>query len=434
MKKEVFEITTLGCKVNQSESASIRAGLSASGCLEFKPDATDRATATVCIINTCTVTEKASMQSRQAIRRAIRNHPHAKIIVTGCYAQTQPEEIHKIKGVHEVVGHAEKHTLPEKILPPPTGGLDPLCTNDLPEFTHRTRAFLKIQDGCNAGCTYCIVPLARGASKSMPHEQVLKKIQSLEMAGHKEIVLSGIHLGCYGKDLSPAVGLGRLLADIEKSPIRARIRLSSIEPRELTDEIIALVAGSEKFCRHFHIPLQSGDDGILKKMERPYTRSFFRDLVFKIHALIPDAAIGIDTLIGFPGESEAAFHQTHDLVASLPVTYLHAFPFSSRQKTPAAAMPGRISPDILKSRCLKMRLLGEHKKKRFYAGYIGQVVSVLVEGKPNAESGRFMGSTSTYVPVFLDDADGLQNQIVQVLVTGMYPGGGVMGRVVGSSA
>lgn len=438
MSKKRYEIITLGCKVNQSESAIISAGLNAGGLGGIVHDTQDAGPepsgdeTVLCIINTCTVTEKASMQSRQAIRRAIRNHPHARIIVTGCYAQTQPEEIKKIKGVHDIIGNPEKSSLPERLLsdlipeaPFPVMG----AHRGIPAFDHRTRAFLKIQDGCNAHCTYCIVPKARGRSRSMPFSEVLNSLAQLERAGHREIVLSGIHLGAYGKDLSPATTLSELLCAIEAAPIAARIRLSSIEPGELSDEIISLSAQSEKICRHFHIPLQSGDDGILKKMGRPYSRSYFRERVLSIHERMPDAAIGVDTLIGFPGETDAAFEQTLELIRTLPVSYLHVFPFSPRGNTPAAKFEGRLPADIVKSRCQLMRALGASKKQDFFRRFMGDTATVLVEGKRDIATGLLKGTTSNYISVLMEGPDELRNSMVRVTLERGAKGGGVLGRI-----
>lgn len=448
---KIFEIITLGCKVNQSESAGMTAQLKAGGYSEVggHSDATgldpSANVADVCIINTCTVTEKASMQSRQAIRRAMRRHPNARIIVTGCYAQTQPEEIEKIAGVHDIVGRCDKHCIADRILSDTPG---PNCYapsgvagsgrsslgffSEPPDFSGRTRAFLKIQDGCNANCTYCIVPRARGLSRSMPLEQVLDNLRKLRFAGYQEVVLSGIHLGCYGKDLRPTTDLTALLDRIELDSPTGRIRLSSIEPGELSDRIITRVAQSERLCHHFHIPLQSGDDWILKKMGRPYSRSFFRDLVLKIHDRLPHAAIGLDTLIGFPGETDTAFQQTYELVDSLPITYLHVFPFSPRAKTPASRFPDRIPAHVTKERCRRMRALGHLKKQAFYEKLIGQVVPVLVEGKKDLNTGRYKGTTSNYVPVFLTGAEDVKNCIVEARIEESAGERGVLGRVMRS--
>ncbi len=410
-----FIIKTLGCKVNQSESESMAASLRREGFLEATADSGENGAGcgedrvSVCIVNTCTVTEKASMQSRQAIRQAIRAYPDARIIVTGCYAQTQPEEIKKIKGVSIILPQENKQTVAASILPqvPEAAasgtGPWPDAISFSPEETRgrRTRAFLKIQDGCNAHCTYCIVPKARGKSRSMPESQVISNLRGLRRAGYLEVVLSGIHLGCWGLDFSPPSSLHVLLERIEALDIVPRIRLSSIEPGELSGEIIDLVAGSDSFCRHFHIPLQSGDDGMLRKMGRHYSRSFFMDLIGRIHEKIPDAAIGVDVLVGFPGETDEAFENTIDLIDSLPLSYLHVFPFSPRKSTPAYGMPDKVPIPVLKSRAAQMRKIGENKRKAFHEILVGQTVEVLVEGQCDNASGLFRGRTSNYVPVYL---------------------------------
>ncbi len=319
-----FTIITLGCKVNQYESEVIARELESEGWVQTH----ENETADLCIINTCTVTQKASMQSRQAIRQAIRSNPDTRTIVTGCYAQTEPDDIKKIKGVSDIIGHEDKHKIGNLKLE--TGNWKP--DNQVSSFkfqvsNSRTRPFLKIQDGCNTFALTALFPYARGRSRSMPFEDVLENIRQLKEAGFHEVVLTGIHLGCYGTDLSPGSSLSELLHRLHDSDRTDRIRLSSIEPHEVTDDIIELAAKSDTLCRHFHIPLQSGDDLILKRMHRPYTNAFFRGLITKIHEMIPDAGIGVDTLIGFPGETEEAFENTYATTAELPVTYLHVFPF-----------------------------------------------------------------------------------------------------------
>ncbi|MDM8522595.1 tRNA (N(6)-L-threonylcarbamoyladenosine(37)-C(2))-methylthiotransferase MtaB [Desulfococcaceae bacterium HSG8] len=404
MKK--FAVTTLGCKVNQYESESVAQSLEAAGQLPAGD-----ARADICIINTCTVTHKAAMQSRQAIRQAIRANPGARIIVTGCYAQTEPDEIKKIEGVHDIISHSDKHRIPGMVSP----GESPNPESRIPNSS-RTRPFLKIQDGCDAFCTYCIVPYARGPSRSMQPEEVLENIARLGKAGFHEVVLTGIHLGCYGLDLSPPASLSELLSCICKLSVIDRIRLSSTEPHELNEEIISLTASSDNICHHFHIPLQSGNDGILKKMHRPYTREFFTELILNIRKMIPDAAIGVDTLIGFPGESEAAFEDTYTLIEQLPVTYLHVFPFSPRRGTPAYGYPARVPPDIIKARCGKMRELGNLKKKEFYRIFLNKTVEILIEGRMDKATGLLKGVTSNYIPVLINGEDDMKNTFVSVRV------------------
>ena len=406
-----FTIKSLGCKVNQCESEAIADALKKSGIEEISPEAPQHL-ADICIINTCTVTQKASMQSRQAIRQAIRANPKAKIIVTGCYAEIEPEAIKQINDTCSIIGHSKKNKITEIIIngnPAKTAIPEQLCS------IQKTRPFLKIQDGCNAFCTYCIVPYARGRSKSMPPEQVLEKIFSLQKNGYHETVLTGIHLGAYGHDLNPATDLYTLLKTIELSKPSCRIRLSSIEPHELTDNIIDLVAKSNIFCRHFHIPLQSGDNFILEKMHRPYTREFFNDLVFKIHKSIPDAAIGVDILAGFPGETDKAFENTYSLIKKLPVTYLHVFPFSPRQGTPAAEYPDQISHAVVKPRTARLRELGVFKKKAFYSSSIGKTVEIIIEGK-RTKTDYLKGVSSNYMPVLVNGKDDLKNSIVKVRI------------------
>ena len=433
-----FAITTLGCKVNQYESDAMAQQLKNSGCAQVRQEKT----ADLCIINTCTVTQKASMQSRQAVRQAIRSNPRARIIVTGCYAQTEPDEIKKIEGVHHIVGHTDKHKIPEMVTnadqkkrPKNTVVVkDIFFEHDFKQIPvtavgNRTRPFLKIQDGCDSFCTYCIVPYARGPSRSMPFESVLENIKQLKQAGYHEVVLSGIHLGAYGRGLSPKIDLLSLLKRIHESSAIDRIRLSSIEPLELTKDIIKIVAETDRFCHHFHVPLQSGDDSILKKMHRPYTSSFFRDLIIKINEGVPDAAIGVDTLIGFPGETEEAFDNTYSLIEDLPVTYLHVFPFSPRSGTPASEYPQKVPPELIKLRCQKMRDLGRVKKNIFYQKFLGEKVEVLMEGGKERSSGCLKGITSNYIPIHVQCDNEHENTLVQVRIDKLNSDNTIFGSI-----
>lgn len=409
-----FITTTLGCKVNQCESESIAKTLISSGWTH----AGDETGADLCIINTCTVTRRASMQSRQAIRQAIRSNPGAVIIATGCYAETEPDELRKIEGIDRIIGNKKKEKIFEIIKN------EFKCPADSGGFVHapsarsgtRTRAFLKIQDGCDAFCTYCIVPYARGRSRSMPVQSVIESVNNLREAGYREAVLSGIHLGKYGQDLSPGTTLTALLELITDSCIIDRVRLSSIEPNELTPGIIKLAAESGKICSHFHIPLQSGDDGILKKMHRPYSREYFKDLIIRIKESMPDAAIGVDILAGFPGETDEAFHNTYSLIDELPVSYLHVFPFSPRKKTPAYDFPEQVPAYIIKARCTEMRRVGASKKADFYKKAAGTEADILIEDKRDEESGLLKGISSNYLSVLIKGEDHIKNRIVKVRI------------------
>ena len=420
-----FKITTLGCKVNQTESEAIARELMSSNFME----ACDVEAADIYIVNTCAVTQKAAMQSRQAVRRAIRANPNANIVVTGCYAQTAPQEIKAIDGVNYIVGHDEKHNIGRMIRTTGIRACDHVITigGDLPQklpfatmllenASPRTRPFLKIQDGCDAFCTYCIVPHARGRSRSMPLEKVLANIRKLAKAGYREVVLTGIHLGVYGHDLTPATNLATAMERISESRPIDRVRLSSIEPLEITSKIIDQMIESDIFCRHFHIPLQSGDPGILKSMGRPYSPQYFGDLINKIHEFMPDAAIGADVLIGFPGESESAFEETYNLIEKLPISYLHVFPFSERPGTKAANLPDKVDVRIVKDRCERMRILGNAKRKHFYQKFIGQVLPILVETNRVPSTNFLKGVSSNYLPVLMDGGDILKNKIVEVKI------------------
>jgi len=420
-----FKITTLGCKVNQAESEAIAHDLLSSKWLAGG----DLEEADICIVNTCAVTQKAAMQSRQAVRRAIRANPNAQIVVTGCYAQTAPQEIKAIDGVNYIVGHGEKHDIGRMIR---TAGdratghaiticgdirkKHPLASMPVANRILRTRPFLKIQDGCDAFCTYCIVPHARGRSRSMPLDDVLDHIGKLAKDGYREVVLTGIHLGAYGHDLSPVTNLSTAMERIQELGPIDRVRLSSIEPFEFTDKILEQALKSEIFCRHFHIPLQSGDAGILKNMGRPYSPQHFGDLINKIHRFMPDAAIGVDALIGFPGESDSAFENTYDLIEKLPISYLHVFPFSARPGTKAANLPDKVDAGTIKDRCERMRILGNEKRMKFYQGFMGQVLPILIETEREASTNFLKGISSNYLPVLIDAGDNLKNKIVDVKI------------------
>jgi threonylcarbamoyladenosine tRNA methylthiotransferase MtaB len=420
-----YKIITLGCKVNQQESETI-SKLLKDGAWQPAPANRD---ADLYIINTCTVTGKASMQSRQEIRKAVKANPNAKIIVTGCYAQTSPDEIKDISGVHHVAGNAFKISLPEYILSSEIGMEDHTPSLQISNIMkeerfqtvptilpgERTRPFLKIQDGCDTFCTYCIVPYARGKSRSMPKRDVMDHLRLFKKKGVHEAVLTGIHMGCYGKDLDPENGLlFDLLHTIDREKILDRIRLSSIEPHELTDDIIKLAASSDIICPHFHIPLQSGDDTVLHRMHRPYNTDLFENLVLKIKNHIPDAAIGVDVMAGFPGETEAAFDHTLRLVSDLPISYLHVFPFSPRKGTPAATYPGQINPDIIKKRCQRLREIGKAKRREFYKSAEGKETTILVETKRNPATGLLKGISPNYIPVLVNGDDHQMNRILHV--------------------
>ena len=422
-----YKINTLGCKVNQSESDQIENELQSRA---WKPVTNDDPSEVV-VSNTCTVTQKAAMQSRQAVRQAIRANPNARIVVTGCYAQTEASALAKIGGVQYVIGNADKHRLFELISADQAGAGKGAITisSDVGQLQQlkpaaaamsgsRTRPVLKVQDGCNAGCTYCIVPRARGPSRSLPPDDVVAGVNAMTAAGYLEIVLSGIHLGRYGRDLMPKTSLSELLARIEQSTVVPRLRLSSIEPLEVTEDLIERIAESPRLCRHFHIPLQSGDDRILKKMRRPYTSDDFKQLIYRIIERVPHAAIGVDILVGFPGETDTAFNNTYKCIQSLPVTYLHVFPFSARPGTAAASYVPRVPAKVIKTRCEHMRRLGNKKRMRFNQQFIGRKMPILLETTRHAATGFLKGISSNYLTVLIDSDASLGNQIQSVRITG----------------
>ncbi|HEU20367.1 MAG TPA: tRNA (N(6)-L-threonylcarbamoyladenosine(37)-C(2))-methylthiotransferase MtaB [Deltaproteobacteria bacterium] len=427
-------LTTLGCKVNQYETAGLTEELSRRG-FTIAPFTS---TADVYIINTCTVTAKTDCQSRQLIRRAHRMNPEASIIVTGCYAQTASAELAKLPGVALVVGTEQKTAIPDIL----ESGIhryngfamtdisEHTGFSDLPvtEFPGHTRAFLKIQDGCDAFCSYCIIPYARGRSRSMPGHEVLRRMHRLRNAGYREIVLSGVHLGHWGLDFPHLVTLLDLLRRIEIEKIVQRLRISSIEPTELTDDMIRHIAESELICPHLHIPLQSGDDDILKVMNRHYRSGQFKNIIEAVVSAIPGVAIGIDVMVGFPGEGEREFENTLALIKDLPVAYLHVFPYSARPGTTAATLTGQVPESVKKQRGKILRDLGRKKRIAYNSKFIGKKLSVLVEDTADRDSGMMKGFSRNYIPVLIENGEAqMSNQIVTVIAENPT-GGKIVGR------
>ena len=416
-----FKIVTLGCKVNQYETASLQEILTSKNWQSTEASID----ADVIIVNTCIVTQRASYQSRQAIRKAIRENPSAKITVVGCYPQVFPEELSKIDGISIIAGNRDKlkvldildkpHLPTEKNISKDYGnGEQSFVMMPVKRFMDRTRAFLKIQDGCDSFCSYCIVPYARGPVRSMDGKDVINAIRTFADAGYKEVVLTGIHLGKYGKDFTGKSELPGLLKKITKEKPAYRIRLSSLEPGEISEELIDMVASESWLCRHFHIPLQSGDKDILKKMNRHYSPSSFKKLVLQIHKKIPEAAVGVDIIAGFPGEDENAFNNSYSLIQELPVSYLHVFPFSPRKGTPAAGYPDQVDTKVIKERASKLRELGKNKKAMFYRSCLGKDFSVLTEGWESEEDKIIRGLSDNYLKIFLKSDTLLRNEIIRV--------------------
>jgi len=393
--------TTLGCKINQYETDLMRQDLLSKGNTIVPFDAE----ADVYIINTCSVTAKSDYQCRQVIRSAVRRGRGAKVVVTGCYAETRPEELKSIAGVELVIGNRDKATIPDRIMKVASvSGREMPSTGSVPlkALQGRTRGFLKIQDGCDNRCSYCIVPLARGDSRSAELSDVVNEFELLVQAGCPEVVLTGIHIGTYGSDLRPVTSLTKLLATLISKRYRTRIRLSSIEPNEITPEMIGFLG--QGLCRHLHIPLQSGDDTILTAMKRNYTCAFYLELLEKISQQVPGIALGADVMVGFPGEGDKEFQNTLDLVERSPLTHLHVFSYSPRPGTPAAEMKLQVSEQVKKERSEKLRNLGKKKNFDFRKKCLGSKLKVVLEDKKDANSGLLTGLTDNYVRVIVSGA------------------------------
>ncbi|MEN6622508.1 MAG: tRNA (N(6)-L-threonylcarbamoyladenosine(37)-C(2))-methylthiotransferase MtaB [Smithella sp.] len=429
-------IATLGCKVNRYESAALEENLQKKNFLLVPFNSI----ADIYIINTCTVTAFSDFQARQLIRKAHKTNPQAKILVTGCYAQIASQDIAAMEGVSMVVGSNRKNEIPD-LLENDSSFSSRIFTNDIFEskkfsnmpiatFGDRTRAFLKIQDGCNSFCSYCIVPYARGVSRSLPPSEVFSALTRLDQEGYKEIVLTGIHLGIYGLDLEPATDLSRILHQICDREWNTRIRLSSIEPREVTTEILNIIKKNDLICPHLHIPLQSGDDKILKLMKRDYDARFFRDLIEKIYSTISDIAIGVDVMVGFPSESEEQFNNTFKLLEKLPVAYLHVFPYSARPKTAAQEIMKQIPGNIKKERAAILRKLSTVKNENFALRFSGKALNVLVESTKDKKTGLWKGFSQNYLSFLLDESfTSSVNEIVTVQAE-KYDSGKFYGKII----
>jgi threonylcarbamoyladenosine tRNA methylthiotransferase MtaB len=395
--------------------------------------------ADVSVVNTCIVTQRASHQSRQAIRKAIRENPAGMVAAVGCYAQVFPDELSEIPGIGVIADNTAKGEFPNILL----SGVDsekgsiilrdfkrgmPFECLETSRFPGRTRAHLKIQDGCESFCSYCIVPFARGPCRSLPQRDVLRMMASLSRQGYKEVVLTGIHLGKYGIDLKGKMTLNRLLLAIGRECFPVRIRLSSIEPNEIDEDLIEMVAAEPGLCRHFHIPLQSGDNEILKKMNRNYTARAFEKLIESIYTRMPLGAIGADVMAGFPGEELKAYENTCALIKDLPVSYLHVFPFSPRPGTAAATFDGRVDPTSTKERAEGLRDIGQRKRNSFYRSCLGTVFQVLAETWNSDGHEVMKGTSDNYLPVSFRTSKEWKNELIAVRMESVEDN-----RVIGSA-
>ncbi|MSS72585.1 MAG: tRNA (N(6)-L-threonylcarbamoyladenosine(37)-C(2))-methylthiotransferase MtaB [Candidatus Latescibacteria bacterium] len=422
---------TLGCKLNTYDTEWYQEQFAQAG-YEVVPFGQ---VADVTVVNTCTVTGQGDAQSRQALRKAARVSPDATLVAVGCYAQTDPDALLALPEVDLVVGMEARGRLLDLINATCSIGRSHVARGrakdfqemDISAFGGRSRAFVKVQEGCDQFCSFCIIPFARGRSRSRSVESAVAQVRRLVQAGYREVVLTGVHIGDYA---SNGAALLDLLTAVEEIEGLARFRVSSIEAAFIPDAEIDLFARSKKFCRHLHVPLQSGDDRILSAMRRPYTSAQYRDLMRNLSDRIPGIGLGADVMVGFPGEDEEAFENTFKLIEEIPLVYLHVFPYSPRQDTPAAKMPHQVEPRVKAARAARLRDLGARKADTFRREAVGQTFEVLFEGRRDPEAGLLNGLTDTYIRVFAPGPDAATHRIVPVRIE-RVEGDRAIGRIVG---
>lgn len=423
-----FSIVTLGCKVNQEESAALANVFVEHGWQQVAwGEAAD-----VCIINTCTVTQVAEKKSRNMLRRAVAANPSAFVTATGCYVQMKPEEAEQISGIDLLLGANEKHKLFElasagaarkagqaaaEVIVAPAVEAQKYCEiGNINSRTSRTRAFVKIEDGCNQFCSYCIVPHVRGPVRSRPRQAVLAEIAALVADGYKEIVLTGIHTGAYGTDFGEKHGFAELVEAAAEIPGLVRLRLGSVEPHEVSDKLLAMAAANPVICPHFHVPLQAAHDEILQLMGRTYDTAFYRDLLVKIRETVPNAAVMTDIIAGFPGETEEIFESELALVRELAFADAHIFPYSRRPGTPAADFPNQVLNAVKNERAARLAAVVAETRGQFRSSYLGQTLQFLAEQQAEREGVvGMLGYTANYLPIFVPGLAEAAGQIVEVV-------------------
>jgi len=427
---------TIGCKANVADSTMLAEALAAAGLAVVEVEAG----ADVVVLNTCTVTHRADADARATVRRLRREHPAARIVATGCLAEVSPEALAALPEVDAVLGNRAKADVTQVLaalsLPGAADRRGAVESRSDPRVAFRpvsailapptgrsrgprvlpfggTRPYVKIQDGCDNACTYCIIPRARGRSRSLPVEDVLATLRRYGELGAAEVVLTGIHVGMYGRDLAPATDLAALLARVDAAAPGPRVRLSSLEPDEVDDRLLAALR-RPTFCPHLHLPLQSGDDETLRRMARRYTTAEYAAVVARARAALPDAAIGADVIVGFPGESDAAFERTRAFVAGLDLTYLHVFAFSARAGTPAASFPDPVPAAVARARSAALREVGARQRRAFHGRLVGTRTTVLVQQERGP--GRFRGLTEHYVTADLRASGVLPGALVPATI------------------
>ncbi len=417
---------TLGCRLNQAETALIANRFRDNGyrIVDFGEHAD------VCVINTCTVTDQADAKCRQAVRQTLRNNPDTYVAVVGCYAQTGTQALSKIDGVDLIVGSQDKLDVLNYI--------DAPVKNDSPaiiktKFSRQpftiepslaklptTRANLKIQDGCDFMCSFCLIPFARGRARSRAFWDIQREAQQLVDSGYQELVLTGVNIGTYRFEEKGFLDVVKMLLKI---PALERLRISSIEPTTIPEEILHLMADSDKLCPHLHIPLQSGDDGVLNRMKRLYTRREFLDFIEKAERIVPDVLIGTDVIVGFPGEDDAAFEESCRVMQDSPMAYAHVFTYSQRKGTAATRLDSHVEARIKKERRKRLQRISDEEKKRFYAKFIGRKLRVLVEERDRHE--RWTGFSDNYIKVAFENAELTSNEFVSATLGAVEDGAAI---------
>ncbi len=406
-QKPRFKIVTLGCRTNQYESQAYHDQLSALGYVSAEGDEV----ADVCIVNTCTVTESADKGSRQEIKQLAKRNPGSRLVVTGCFAERQPDLIRQMEGVTDVISNKDKENLLKIVYP----------EEEWPEFSIQhfeahTRAFVKVQDGCNSYCTYCIIPYVRGRSRSRSKDEILREIEGLIAQGYKEIVLTGINIGDFDGGVQEGetpVRLADLIRAVDPMPGLHRLRVSSIDPDEVDDNLADAILNGKRTCPSMHIVLQSGSNVILKRMNRKYTRQIFTDTVERLKAANPDFSFTTDVIVGFPGETDVDHQETLDIMRQVRFAKVHMFPFSARPRTRAAIMPNQVPQEIIQERKQEVLRLAEQESYNLRSSYVGRTMEILTESR-DASSGRIGGHTSNFLQVWIDDSSLIPNQLVKI--------------------
>ncbi len=419
-------IATLGCKVNQYDTAVMERLFHGKGWQRVGFD--DAADAYV--INSCTVTDRADADARRMARRARRNNPDSRVVMTGCYAQTSPQAVSRLDYVDYVVGLGRLPDLLSAVAGEATAPVsvsdlrreDTVRTLGISSFPGRTRAFVKIQEGCDLFCSFCIIPVARGRSRSVQPRQVLEEIERLAARGYREVVLTGVHLGGYGRDLDPVCDLPWLLEAISERGPALRVRISSLDPPEISQRLLDIVAADSRFCRHFHIPLQAGDDTVLDNMRRQYDTLSARRAIEMIRERIDDVCLGTDLITGFPGETEEQHENGLRFVRDLGLSYLHVFPYSQRSSTSAAKRWQPLADQVVHERAAGARALDRELRSRFLSSFVGKSGKALIETARDARTGLLKGYTDNYLPIVTEGPDHLMNSLVEVRMTGVANG------------